>query len=85
MNETSVIQVRDAGIRFRLNRRSRRSFKDLFAGRKRRARANEFWALRNVSFDVTAGEAIGVVHPVSFDCAEFGEVVYGDEHRAITV
>jgi ABC-2 type transport system ATP-binding protein len=56
-----VIQVQDAGIRFRLNRRSRRSFKDLFAGRKRRARFDEFWALRHVNFDVTAGEAIGVV------------------------
>ena len=56
-----VITVADAGIRFRRNRRSRRNFKDLFAGRKRRARADEFWALRNISFDVQAGEAIGVV------------------------
>ena len=56
-----VIEVRDAGIRFRRNRRSRRNFKDLFAGRNRRARADEFWALRNVSFTVMPGEAIGVV------------------------
>ena len=61
MADNFVIQVQDAGIRFRLNRRSRRSFKDLFAGRKRRARFDEFWALRHVNFDVTAGEAIGVV------------------------
>jgi len=56
-----VIVVDDAGIRFRRNRRSRRSFKDLFAGRKRRTRPGEFWALRGVSFTVKAGEAIGVV------------------------
>jgi len=56
-----VIRVHDAGIRFRRNRRSRRNFKDLFASRKRRARANEFWALRGVTFDVQQGEAIGVV------------------------
>jgi ABC-2 type transport system ATP-binding protein len=58
---TPVIEVRDAGIRFRRNRRSRRNFKDLFAGRNRRARADEFWALRSVSFTVMPGEAIGVV------------------------
>lgn len=57
----SVISVRDLGIRFRRNRAGRRSFKDLLAGRKRRSRPGEFWALRNVSFEVEAGEAIGVV------------------------
>jgi len=56
-----VIALTDVGIRFRRNRRSRRTFKDLFAGRKRRSRPDEFWALRSVSFSVQPGEAIGVV------------------------
>jgi ABC-2 type transport system ATP-binding protein len=56
-----VIEVKDAGIRFRRNRLSRRNFKDLFAGSERRTRADEFWALRHVSFTVAPGEAIGVV------------------------
>ena len=56
-----VISVDDAGIRFRRNRRSRRNFKDLFAGRARRTLSGEFWALRNVNFTVQPGEAIGVV------------------------
>ncbi len=57
----TVIRVEGAGIRFRRNRRSRRSFKDLFAGRRRRTRPGEFWALRDVDFSVRRGEAIGVV------------------------
>lgn len=61
MGAASVIQVTNAGIRFKRNRRARRTFKDLFAGSKRRSRPGEFWALRNVSFTVNAGEAIGVV------------------------
>ena len=56
-----VIALTDVGIRFRRNRRGRRSFKDLFGARSRRNRPGEFWALRNVTFTVTAGEAIGVV------------------------
>jgi ABC-2 type transport system ATP-binding protein len=56
-----AIEVRGAGIRFRRNKRGRRSLKDLFAGSSRRSRPGEFWALRDVAFDVAPGESIGVV------------------------
>lgn len=56
-----AIRVDTLGVRFRRNRRGRRSFKDLFAGANRRTRPGEFWALRDVSFSVEHGEAIGVV------------------------
>lgn len=56
-----MIVAEHLGVRFRRNRGGRRSFKDLFAGKKRRSKPGEFWALNDVSFTVTAGEAIGVV------------------------
>jgi len=56
-----VIEVRNAGIRYRRNKRGRRSFKDLFGGETRRLRPDEFWALKQVDFTVRPGEAIGVV------------------------
>jgi ABC-2 type transport system ATP-binding protein len=59
--DVPVIEVNDLGIRFKRNRQSRRNFKDLFAGKNRRTLSGEFWALRNVSFTVMPGEAIGVV------------------------
>ncbi len=59
--QNPVISVSGAGIRFRRNRRSRRSFKDLLSGRARRGRPDEFWPLRGVHFDVAPGESIGVV------------------------
>jgi ABC-2 type transport system ATP-binding protein len=56
-----VIAVESLGVRFRRNRGGRRSFKDLFSSRQRRVRPDDFWPLRNVSFDVQPGESIGVV------------------------
>ncbi|GAB2570159.1 ATP-binding cassette domain-containing protein [Leucobacter ruminantium] len=61
MTDEAIITARDLGVRFRRNRGSRRSFKDLFAGRARRTAPGEFWALRDVGFTVRTGEAIGVV------------------------
>lgn len=58
---SAVIEVTGLGVRFRRNRGARRSFKDLFASRQRRTRPSDFWPLRDVSFRVEAGEAIGVV------------------------
>lgn len=58
---TYAIEVDGLGIRFRRNRRGRRSFKDLLAGRARRTKPGEFWPLRDVSFTVRPGESIGVV------------------------
>jgi ABC-2 type transport system ATP-binding protein len=55
------MEISGVGIRFRRNRGARRSFKDLFSGKTRRRKPDDFWALRNVSFTVAPGEAIGVV------------------------
>lgn len=56
-----AIEVDDLGVRFRRGRRGRRSLKDQLGRARRAARRDEFWALRNVSFAVRPGEAIGVV------------------------
>ncbi|GAA1949082.1 ABC transporter ATP-binding protein [Agromyces allii] len=60
-DDVYAIKAEGLGVRFRRNRRGRRSFKDLLSGRRRRTRPDEFWALRDVSISVRPGEAIGVV------------------------
>lgn len=48
--------------RFRLQRDRAGTIRERFAGIFRHsARENDFWALRNVSFDVHAGETVGVI------------------------
>lgn len=61
VTEDVAIAADGLGVRFRRNRRGRRSLKDLFAGSSRRSRPDEFWPLREISFVVKPGEAIGVV------------------------
>jgi ABC-2 type transport system ATP-binding protein len=55
-----VISVRDAGVRFHRGKRHR-SMRDFLIRGERGTRPGEFWALDGVTFDVRAGEAIGVV------------------------
>jgi ABC-2 type transport system ATP-binding protein len=56
-----MIKVTDLGIQFKRNRRHKRSFKDMFAESSRRAKPDEFWALRDINFTVAPGESVGVV------------------------
>jgi len=56
----AVISVRDAGVRFSRGRRHR-SLRDWALRGDSALRPDEFWALRDVTFDVQPGEAIGVV------------------------
>ncbi|WP_019872739.1 ABC transporter ATP-binding protein [Sporichthya polymorpha] len=64
---TPLIEVRNVGIRFRTNRQRpfRTRVRESFTADGRRARRDrgpdEFWALRDVSFTVADGEAVGLV------------------------
>ncbi|WP_221585419.1 ABC transporter ATP-binding protein [Microbacterium sp. G2-8] len=57
----NAIEVDGLGVRFRRNRKGRRSIKSMFADASRRTPTGDFWALRDVSFTVKPGESIGVV------------------------
>lgn len=57
-----VISVQGAGVEFTLGRRNQ-GLRELILrpDRARKLKTKQFWALRDVSFDVMPGEAIGVV------------------------
>jgi ABC-2 type transport system ATP-binding protein len=56
-----IISARDVGVLFSRNRRRRRSIRELVIKGQTGIRGDEFWPFRHVSFDIHAGEAIGVV------------------------
>jgi ABC-2 type transport system ATP-binding protein len=60
MGET-VISVQDLGIEFYRSRRRRMQLRELMFHGRSGATKETFWALRNVSFDIRAGEAVGLV------------------------
>lgn len=56
-----AIRVENLGIRFVRSRRKRMRFNELLTRGQTGTRSGEFWALRNVSFTVGRGEAVGLV------------------------
>lgn len=57
-----IIEGQGLGIRFLKSRRRNLKLRDLFVqGGKRRLRVDEFWALKNVSFQINSGDAVGII------------------------
>jgi len=57
----SVIEANDLGIWFDANRRRRKSIRDMLLRKNIPMPKGQFWALRDVSFSVGEGEAVGLV------------------------
>ncbi len=56
-----VISARDVGVEFYVSRRRKMQVRELLFHGGTGSSSDTFWALRNVSFDINAGEAVGLV------------------------
>ena len=56
-----VIEAKDLGIEFYRSRRRKMSLREIVFKGKNTAPKDTFWALRNISFSVAPGEAVGLV------------------------
>lgn len=57
----SVITVENLGIEFYISRRRKLSLREMVLRRQNSAPTATFWALKNISFSVGPGEAVGLV------------------------
>jgi ABC-2 type transport system ATP-binding protein len=58
---TALIEARDVGIEFLRNRKRRLSLREILLKGQNTAPQGSFWAVRNVSFTVQEGEAVGLL------------------------
>ncbi|MBR2407538.1 MAG: ABC transporter ATP-binding protein [Lachnospiraceae bacterium] len=62
MEEKNVVSVKDLGVKFHLSEQKVDNLKEyVIRIVKRQMRYKEFWALRNVSFDVKKGERVAIL------------------------
>ena len=59
-----AIEARELGVKFAVNRRRKRSLREMFIHGNRRdpnSVGSDFWPLRGVSFDIAEGDCVGIV------------------------
>ena len=58
---TTLIEAKDLGIEFTRNKKRRLSLREILLKGQNTTPQGRFWALRNISFAVQAGEAVGLL------------------------
>ena len=62
MEKQAIIKVEDVSMKFNLSSEKFDSFKEYVIKRlKKQVKFDEFWALKNVSFEVYKGESLGLI------------------------
>ena len=58
---TVAISVKGIGVSFRRNRKRNFSIREMLLQQKNTSPKGDFWALRNINFEINAGEAVGLM------------------------
>ena len=74
-NSQTTIAVQQLGKAFTIHNRKREQFKEIF-GRKKKQR-NQYWALKNIDFELKRGEAIGIIGKNGSGKSTLLQLIYG--------